>query len=253
MDSVSLKTKNKYLLEVCSFSLQSSLVAEKVGAHRVELCANPIEGGTTPSYGAIKVVRDKVSIQLYPLLRPRAGNYWYSDEELEILKKDILLCRELKCDGISVGVQLQNGLLDLDSMKQIVDLAYPLGVTCNRAFDTMPNPYAALELLIDCGCERVLTSGLASTAPDGSSVLKKLVAQANNRITIMPGAGIKSSNIAMLIKETQATEYHTSARKLVPNTVSFSNPAILDFGNVYLADEQELAAVISIMEQTSIV
>jgi len=236
MDSVSLKTKNKYLLEVCSFSLQSSLVAEKVGAHRVELCANPIEGGTTPSYGAIKVVRDKVSIQLYPLLRPRAGNYWYSDEELEILKKDIL-----------------NGLLDLDSMKQIVDLAYPLGVTCNRAFDTMPDPYAALELLIDCGCERVLTSGLASTAPDGSSVLKKLVAQANNRITIMPGAGIKSSNIAMLIKETQATEYHTSARKLVPNTVSFSNPAILDFGNVYLADEQELAAVISIMEQTSIV
>jgi len=238
-------------LEVCAFGIQSCLVAEKAGATRVELCDNPVEGGTTPSYGTIKTVREKIAIDLYPIIRPRSMNYFYDDDEWAIVVEDILMCRQLGCNGVSVGVQKRNGEIDGDKMKQLVEMAYPLKVTCNRAFDAVPDPFAALEILISAGCVRVLTSGLAATAPEGMVVLKQLVKQAGNRISIMPGAGVRSENIEALIGETGAWEYHTSARKGVENPMTYANPLVSDAGNFYVADQQELESIIRILQINS--
>jgi copper homeostasis protein len=235
------------LLEVCAFNLQSSIIAEKVGAKRVELCENPADGGTTPSYGTIKQTREKIGISLYPIVRPRGGNYFYDDNEFEIIKQDILLCKELGCDGISTGISKLNGEIDTERLKRMVEWAYPMGVTCHRVFDATPDPLQALEDIITCGCERVLTSGQRSSAPEGIDLLSKLVNLAAGRIIIMPGAGVRSTNIEMLISNTGATEYHTSARMTAPDPVTFRNPAILDATNWYLANEEELRKIMEVL------
>jgi copper homeostasis protein len=235
------------LLEVCAFNLESCVIAERVGAKRAELCDNPIEGGTTPSYGAIRQTREKISIDLYPIIRPRAGYAFYNEDEFAIMKQDILMCKQLGCNGISIGVQKQNGEIDTDRLRRIVEWAYPMGVTCNRAFDSTPDPLKALEDIISCGCERVLTSGQQPGAPEGAALLAQLVQQADGRIIIMPGAGIRSSNIEKLIKETGATEFHTSARITVPDSMQFQNPAIRDTGNIVLANEEELRNIMTIL------
>lgn len=239
----------KRVLEVCAFNIQSAVVAEKAGAERVELCDNPIEGGTTPSYGTIKKVREAISIKLYPIIRPRSCNYFYTTEEIDILKEDILMCKELACDGVSVGVQKINGEIDVELFKRVVDWAGAMGVTCNRAFDATPDPFKALEALIESGCERVLTSGQASAAPDAGLLLGKLVEQANGRISIMPGAGVRSSNLEALILQSGAHEYHTSARKIFKDPMTFQNPLVTDKGEIYIADEEELRKIVTILKK----
>lgn len=235
----------KAIFEVCAFNIQSCIIAEKAGAYRVELCDNPVEGGTTPGYGTIKQTRARVSIKLYPILRPRCGNYYYDADELAILKEDIRVCKELGCDGISIGVQKINGDIDVDKLSQFVEWAYPMGVTCNRAFDATPDPFKALEDIINAGCERILTSGQKSAAPDAAPLLAQLVQKAGERIVIMPGAGIRASNIRQLMDETGAREFHGSVRKPTINPMHFFNPQVLDFGNVYLPDEVELQNIIA--------
>jgi copper homeostasis protein len=238
------------ILEVCAFTIQSCIIAERAGAARVELCDNPIEGGTTPSWGTIKQAREKISIPLYPIIRPRSGNYWYDEDEFEIMKRDIEACKDLGCNGISVGAGTINAEIDSDRMKRIVEWAYPMGVTCNRVFDGTPDPFRALEELIDCGCERILTSGQKGAAPDAAKVLKQLVQQAGARIIIMPGAGVKSSNIAALKAACGATEFHSSARAVLPNPLTYINTAVSDYGNVYVADEEEVKRMVSILAQS---
>ncbi|HVK46648.1 MAG TPA: copper homeostasis protein CutC [Pseudobacter sp.] len=237
----------KAILEVCAFNLQSCVIAEKAGAYRVELCDNPVEGGTTPSYGTIKRTRERISIKLYPILRPRCGNYYYDADEIEILKQDIAVCKELGCDGISIGVQKIDGQIDVERLREFVELAYPMKVTCNRAFDATPDPFKALEDIIDAGCERILTSGQKSGAPEAGEILGQLVKAAGDRIIIMPGAGIRASNIKKLMEESGAKEYHGSVRKATVNPMSFSNPLVTDFGNVYLPDEEELRGILAAM------
>lgn len=234
----------KRILEVCAFNIQSCLTAERAGAARVELCDNPVEGGTTPSYGTIKQVREKISILLYPIIRPRSGNYFYDENEYEIIKKDIEMCRDLGCDGISVGVSHIDSTINVDMLKRIVEWAGSMGVTCNRAFDCTPDPYKALEDIISAGCERILTSGQRSAAPDAGKLLGELVKQANGRIIIMPGAGVKSHNIRKLAEESGATEFHSSARVVAPNPVTYINKEVSDYGNVYIADENEVRAMV---------
>lgn len=236
---------SKRILEVCAFNIQSCLIAEAAGAARVELCDNPVEGGTMPSYGTIRQVREKISIKLYPIVRPRSGNYFYDDNEFEIIKKDIEICKQLGCDGISVGVQTITGEIDTARLSELVELAYPMGVTCNRAFDATPDPFKALEDIINSGCERILTSGQKSAAPDAAELLSKLVTLAGERISIMPGAGVRSSNLKKLVEETGAKEYHSSARVAIPNPLLFQNSQILDYGSVYVADETELRAMLA--------
>ena len=239
----------KSLLEVCAFHVESCVIAERAGAARVELCDNPLEGGTTPSYGTIKRAREKLSIALYPILRPRSGNYFYSDEEFAILEEDLRMCRQLGCDGISVGVQTRESRIDTERLKRIVEWAGPLGVTCNRVFDNAPDPFEALEELIQCGCERVLTSGQKRAAPEAGALLRRLVEQAGERIVIMPGAGVKSSNLARLRQESGAREFHSSARVIAPNPVTWANPEVNDYGHVYLADEAEVRAMVDTLNR----
>ena len=239
-----MNNTKKAILEVCAFHIVSCIIAEQAGATRVELCDNPIEGGTTPSYGTIKRVRETIAIRLYPILRPRSGNYFYSDEEFAILKEDIAMCKQLGCDGISVGTQTIHSEIDTERLKRIVDWAGPMGVTCNRAFDGTPDPFKALEDIISCGCERVLTSGQKTAAPDAAPLLSQLVHQAGNRISIMPGAGINASNIARLRAACGATEFHASARRIATNPLTFINTEINDYGNVYIADEAEVKAMV---------
>lgn len=236
------------LLEVCAFHIESCIIAERSGAKRVELCDNPIEGGTTPSYGTIKRTREQIGIKLYPILRPRSGNYYYSDEEFDILKEDIMMCRELGCDGISVGISTITAEIDTERFKRIVQWAGPMGVTCNRVFDCAPDPIKALEDIIACGCERVLTSGQKSAAPDAAPLLKQLVGQAGDRIIIMPGAGVNSRNIAQLRDASGAREFHSSARKAAPNPVTYINTEVSDYGHVYMADEEEVRAMIEALK-----
>lgn len=214
----------------------------------MELCDNPVEGGTTPSYGAIRRAREKLSIQIYPIIRPRAGNYYYSEDEFDIMRKDIEICRELGCDGISIGVQTIDGQIDTERMARIVEWAGPMGVTCNRVFDCAPDPMRALEDVINCGCKRILTSGLRTGAPDAAELLAQLVSIAGDRIIIMPGAGVKSSNIRSLAVHSNAREFHSSARIVANNPLTFVNPEVSDYGKVYVADEQEVKAMVAVLE-----
>ena len=240
------------VLEVCAFGVQSCVIAQRAGAVRVELCDNPIEGGTTPSYGAIRAVREAVTIQLYPIIRPRALNYFYDEEEWKAILYDVQMCKQLGCDGISIGVQYRDGTLDAPRMRQLVDLAYPMGVTCNRVIDAVPDAFECLEQLIDAGCERVLTSGQAGTAPLGSDMLSALVKKADGRIIIMPGAGVNSSNIVALYETTGATEFHSSARMAVANTVTYSNPLVSDAGNMFVANETEVKKMVNLLKSITI-
>lgn len=235
------------LLELCAFTIQSCLIAQRTGVARIELCDNPLEGGTTPSYGTIRRARERVETRLYPIIRPRSGNYFYDDDEFEIIHRDIAACKELGCDGISVGVATRGARIDTERMKRLVEWASPMGVTCNRVFDGTPDLFEALEELIACGCERVLTSGGKSSAPEAAEVLAALVRQAGRRISVMPGAGIKSSNLAALRRQCQAHEYHASARTIAPNPLTYINTAVTDYGNVYVADEDEVRRMLGIL------
>ncbi|MGR3812189.1 copper homeostasis protein CutC [Jiulongibacter sp. NS-SX5] len=238
----------KYQFELCSFTLESCVTAQQAGAARVELCDNPIEGGTTPSYGAIKAARELIDIELYPIIRPRSLNYLYTDAEWKAMLEDVKICKELHCDGISVGVQTIDGKVDTDKMKELVELAYPLKVTSNRVIDAAPDPYEALESLIEAGCYRVLTSGQAASVPAGLSVLKKLVEMGKDKISIMPGAGVNSGNVKELAIATGAKEFHASARIKGSNPVLYQNPQILDSGDIFIADFNEVNAIVKELE-----
>ncbi len=240
---------SKRILEVCAYTFQSCLIAERAGAARVELCDNAAEGGTTPSYGVIRQVRDRLSIDLYPIIRPRGGNFFYHADEYAIIKEDIACCKELHCEGISIGVQNARGGIDTEGLKRIVEWAWPLKLTFNRAFDCTPDPFQALEDLIACGCARVLTSGQKSTAAEGSGLLKKLVQAAGDRIVIMPGAGIRSHNLLQLVESCQAREYHSSARIAAGNAPPPINGLAGEFGEVAVADEEELRTMVDILKK----
>ena len=201
------------LLEIAVFTIESALLAAKAGADRLELCENPAEGGTTPSYGTLKIVREKVKIPVFPIIRPRGGDFLYSEDEFAVMKKDVELCKELGFEGVVIGLLNADGTVDAARTKELVDTAYPMEVTFHRAFDRAADPMIAMETIISCGCNRILTSGQVPNAWDGKELIKQLVAQANDRIIIMPGSGVRSSNIKELAEFTGAIELHSSARK----------------------------------------
>ena len=199
------------LLEVCAFNVPSCIIAEQAGAGRIELCAGASLGGITPAIETIREVKEKVSIPVYPMIRPRGGNFLYSAGEISIMKQDIATCWSLGCEGIATGVQLPDGSIDIELLKRIVEWAYPMKVTCHRVFDRTPDPFKALEDIISSGCGRILTSGQKNTAIEATGLLAELADAAAGRIIIMPGGGVRSTNIDQLIAETHAFEFHTSA------------------------------------------
>ncbi len=214
------------LLEIAAFSAESAILAQEAGANRIELCDNPTEGGTTPSYGTICYAREKLSIPLFPIIRPRGGDFLYSDASFEIMKKEIKLCKEIGCDGIVVGFLDKDGNIDLQRCSKLIELAYPMEVTFHRAFDRVRDPFKSLEQLIELGVQRILTSGQYPTAPEGAQTIRALVQQADQRIVIMPGSGVRDNNLKQLIKDTGASEYHTAARIAIDSVMEFSHPTM---------------------------
>lgn len=234
-----------FLLEVIAFTLESCLLIEKAGAHRIELCDNPGEGGTTPSYGFIKKARALTTIDLYTMIRPRGGNFLYSIDEFEAMKTDVLLCKEAGCDGVVVGLLNANGSVDRERTSILVDMAYPMGVTFHRAFDRTRNAFEALETLIDVGCERVLTSGLMPNVNAGKQLLKELVANADDRIIVMPGSGVRHNNLAELAQFTGAVEFHTSARINIPSAMEYHNDQMNETLTSVTVDSNEVIACLA--------
>ena len=213
-------------MEVCANSLRSALAAQEGGAVRVELCDNLPEGGTTPSYAQIRMAVQLLSIQVYPIIRPRGGDFLYTALEFELMKEDIKVCRSLGCDGVVTGVLNADGSVDKKRCAELVDLAGPMGVTFHRAFDMSNDLYTALEDVIALGFERILSSGGESSAIKGAPVLAELVRLAGDRISIMPGAGVSVQNIRELIAQTGAREFHASARNSVQSEMQFRNPKL---------------------------
>ena len=207
------------LLEVAANSVASALAAQAGGARRVELCAGLEAGGMTPSHGSIVRARTGLAIALYVLIRPRAGDFVYDGLELAVMLDDIAHCRSLGCDGVVVGALTPDGEVDRAACARCVEAASGMGVAFHRAFDLAADKAFALEALIDLGFERVLTSGGAPSAVAGASVLSRLVAQAGERITVMPGAGIEPGNVAALRTLTRAREFHASATRRLPSAM----------------------------------
>lgn len=210
-------------LEIAVFNIQSAIVAANAGADRIELCENPADGGTTPSYGTLKIVREKISIPVFPIIRARGGDFFYTDEEFSVMKKDVALCKDLGFEGVVIGLLKKDASIDIEKTKRLVDLAYPMEITFHRAFDRTKDAIKSMEDIIECGCQRILTSGQVPNAFDGKDLIKQLIEQANDRIIIMPGSGVRSNNIKELAEYTCAVELHSSARKNIKTEMEFVN------------------------------
>jgi copper homeostasis protein len=231
------------ILEIAVFNIQSAILAAHAGADRIELCENPHDGGTTPSYGTLKTVREKINIPVFPIIRPRGGDFLYSNEEYEVIKKDVLLCKELGFEGVVTGMLLQDGSVDIKRTTKLTELAYPLEVTFHRAFDRAKNAFQSLEDVIKCGCQRILTSGQVPDAFDGKDLIKKLVTQADERVVIMPGSGVRAGNIAELANYTGAAELHSSARKNINSAMKFIQPGMQETLENISVDEGEIQSM----------
>lgn len=234
----------QFNLEIIGFTIDGCIRAQHAGATRIELCDNPSDGGTSPSYGFIKSAREVLHIPIYCMIRPRGGDFLYSDTEIAIMKKDIAACIELGCDGVVFGLLNDNGTVDKKNTAELVRLAYPMGVTFHRAFDRVKDPMQSLEDIIDTGCERILTSGLMPAAPEGAGLIAALIELADNRIIIMPGSGVRADNIVELAKKTGATEFHSSARKKLDSMMKYSNAAMKETLSSVTADEEEIKNLI---------
>jgi len=210
-------------LEVVVDSVESALAAQAGGAQRVELCADLLEGGITPSAGMIAAVRRAVSIGMMVMIRPRGGDFCYSQAEFAVMQHDIGVAKALGADGVVFGILTPHGDLDVERMAALIALAQPLSVTCHRAFDMARDPHAALEALIALGVPRVLTSGGESSALEGLDLIARLIAQAQRRIVVMPGGGITERNIGRIMAATSATEIHASGRVTVEGPMIYRN------------------------------
>ena len=233
-----------FKLETIAFNIESCSIAQAAGAHRIELCDNPGEGGTTPSYGFIKAARKALSIDLFPIIRPRGGDFLYSDDEFEIMKADVQMCKELGCDGVVIGLLNEDATIDKKRSGMLVNIAYPMSVTFHRAFDRVAEPEKALEDVIETGCERILTSGFHPTVAEGAENLKKMIRLADERIIIMPGSGVRSENIVSLAESTGAAEFHSSARKNESSKMKVFNVFMNEELKTVSAGGEEIKAMI---------
>jgi len=212
-------------VEVCVDSVETAITAEKSHAVRVELCADLYNGGTTPSYGMIHNVRNNIRIPLFVLIRPRGGDFCYSEADFNVMLFDIEMCSKLKVNGVVFGVLQANGDVDITRTKIFVEKArlFGMSVTFHRAFDMTRDPFSALQTLIDLGVDRVLTSGQRSSCIEGLLLLKAITEKANNRIIIVPGGGISETNVKAIVEACNVKEFHVSARIVTPSKMVHRN------------------------------
>lgn len=241
----------KYIIEIATSDFVTTKAAIEGGANRIELCANLAEGGTTPSYGHIRQCREAFDRLIYPIIRPRGGDFLFTEEEFSIMLQDVKLCKELGCDGVVIGLLNADGTIDLKKTSKLVEAVYPLGVTFHRAFDRCSNPFEAMEQLIQIGCERILTSGQKPSAPDAIDMIEQLNREADERIIIMPGSGVRRENIKLIAEKTGCTEFHSSLRSKRKSSMDFIHPAFAGSEESYMnnyIDSEEVKALRKALE-----
>ena len=227
-------------IEICANSVESAVKAQEGGAYRVELCAGIPEGGTTPSFGDIRMARQLLQkTKLHVIIRPRGGDFLYSKLELDIMLHDIKVARQLGADGVVFGCLTAEGNVDVQAMKMLMNAVGDMSVTFHRAFDMCKNPQEALEQIIALGCNRILTSGQEPNAVKGIPLLKELVKQADGRIIIMPGCGVNPSNILQIAEETGASEFHFSGRSTYESGMIYRNPKVSMGGTVKIEEYEK--------------
>lgn len=233
------------IVEICANSLESAINAEKAGAHRIELCTELAVGGITPSYGLLKKVMDTITIPVHVLIRPRSGDFTYSDEEFNIMKQDILLSKQLGCAGIVSGILHADNSIDIERTKALVALSKPLSFTFHRAFDWVNTPLEAMNKLTVIGVDRVLTSGQKASAEKGIQLLKNL--KERDTITILPGGGINIQNID-LFKKIGFDEVHLSAASQHQTTVvpkvSMNSLKLFDETKIVRSDVKKIKEIL---------
>jgi copper homeostasis protein len=236
-------------LEIIGFNIESCMAAQDAGADRIELCASPGEGGTTPSYAFIKEARKKLNIDLYVMIRPRGGDFLYTNEEFEIMKNDVMACKQLGCDGIVTGILMEDGKVDKKRCKELLEYAYPLEATFHRAFDRVADPYESMEDIIDLGFERILTSGLVPKAIDGKETLSALIKKSAERIIIMPGSGVNAFNIISIAESTGAKEFHSSASYYAKSNMKYHNSLMNESLQHITVNKEEVKAMVELMKE----
>lgn len=243
-------------LEICVDSVESAINAQIAGADRVELCGNLPEGGTTPGYGSIISARNNLDIGLHVIIRPRGGDFLYSDLELDIMRRDIEMCGEAGADGVVLGILHPGGTIDVDRTAKLIEFANPMQVTFHRAFDMCNDPVSGLEDVIASGVTRLLTSGQKNRAQDGMELIRELVIQAGERLIIMPGGGIDETNVALIASVTRVKEIHLTGRKTIDSGMIFRRQG-LNMGGVQgipefsrkVADVEKITDIVNILKQ----
>lgn len=219
-------------IEICVDSASGAFAAEQGGADRVELCGNLLEGGTTPTAGCIKVTRRGLKIGLQVMIRPRGGDFLYSADEMEVMREDLRLAKDLGADGVVFGCLTAEGEIDRACAEELIQLARPLTVTFHRAFDMCRDPLKGLEDLIGLGADRVLTSGQEASCLEGLDLIAELQKRAAGRIIVMPGGGISPRNIQKIVSTTSVTEVHLSARRTVESGMRHRNSRVFMGGTL---------------------
>jgi copper homeostasis protein len=244
-------------IEVCAFSLESCLAAEKGGANRIELCGSMYEGGTTPSAGLIQIAKQRVSIEIHAMIRPRGGDFCYTEDEISVMQADIRMAKQLGCEGVVLGILQPNGQVNIAQTKALVALAKPMRVTFHRAIDMTPDYLEALENIIETGCNRILTSGQKNTAMEGIEAIKNLVKQANGRIEIMAGSGVNADNAQTLI-HTGVNALHLTGKSIRDSAMVYRKEGIAMGGlsevpeyEIIYSDSEKIRAVVNILPESS--
>lgn len=245
-----------YQIEICANSVQSAINAENGGADRVELCDNLWEGGTTPSMASIMLAKKHLQIPVFVLIRPRGGDFVYSELEFEIIKEDICLARDAGVDGIVSGVLSPDGKVDETRTAELVQLSHPLSFTFHRAFDQTPDPIESLKILIDNGVSRILTSGQERTAERGIDLIKKLIEVAKEEIIILPGGGINQGNIKALYS-VGCREFHFSAKSTVTGLSRYSpkvpmnGSTVIPEQEIVVSDPEKIRQIKKLLDELS--
>jgi len=213
-------------LEICVDSVESAIAAEAGGAQRVELCSALSEGGLTPSAGLIRAVRSRIGIGVFAMVRPRGGDFYYSDDEFSIMRDDLERAGELGATGVVLGLLTADGEVDVERTAELVELAGPMQVTFHRALDMARDLDAALEDVVRTGAHRVLTSGGAQSAVQGSARAADLVRLAAGRVGVMVCGNVRPENVQQIAQATGAREFHSALRRAVPSPVTFRNDGL---------------------------
>lgn len=221
----------KMICEVVVYNIESAMRAQEGGADRIELCDNAAEGGTTPSYAMIEQARQNISIDLFVMLRPRGGDFLYSNYEYHMIKRDLYQCQKLSVDGVVFGLLNEDGTLDKKRCAELIRIARPLKVTCHRAFDMTRDPFEALEDCIEVGFDRILTSGQKAKAPEGLDLIATLQQRAAGRISIMAGSGVNEQTVEKVVSNTKVNEIHFSAATVRESKMVFRNESIAAMGS----------------------